>query len=149
MVARSSRKCTCRYACTDCTTFRFTKLAHAQQHDVHISYTKLLPHRVTNVESTDRSSFTYVRDYSVAFISPIFTKVTTPRQMFVEIFCTELYPSWKGNAAKRAKKLCASITKVWNVSESIPTQLTLTGQIFVKKSYIEFHDNSKKKRFIC
>jgi hypothetical protein len=24
-------------------------------------------------------------------------------------------------------------------------QLTLTGQIFVKKSYIEFDDNSKKK----
>lgn len=70
--------------------------------------------------------------------------------MFVDIFRTELYPSWKENVGKRAKKLCASISKVWTVSESIPTQLTLTGQIFVKKSYIEFDDNSKeKKRFSC
>jgi hypothetical protein len=48
------------------------------------------------------------------------------------------------------KKLCASISKVWTVSESIPTQLTLTGNIFIKKSYTEFHDNSKKKKtFSC
>ena len=85
-------------------TFRVTKLAQAQQHDVHISYTELLLHRATNVESTERSSFTYIRYYIVAFTGPIFSKVTTTRQMFVDIFCTELYPSWKENVAKKTKK---------------------------------------------
>ena len=69
----------------------------------------------------------------MASIGPIFTEVTTPRQMFVDIFCTERYPSWTENVAKMAKKLRAAISKVWTVSESIPTQLTLTGQIFVKE----------------
>lgn len=63
--------------------------------------------------------------------------------MSVDIFCKELYPIWTENVANRAKKIYASISKV---SESIRTQLTHIGQIFIKKSYIEFHDNSGEKK---
>jgi len=51
-------KCTCRYACSDCMTFRITKLAHAQQHDVHIPYTELLPNHKCRKQG---QKFTYVR----------------------------------------------------------------------------------------
>jgi hypothetical protein len=69
------------HTCTAFPALIFMDPTNAQQHFMLVSYTKLQPHHMPNVETT-KQPFIYIPKYSMAFTVLIFMKLASA-QIFV------------------------------------------------------------------
>jgi formylmethanofuran dehydrogenase subunit E-like metal-binding protein len=73
----------------------------------------------------------------MAFIPPIFTKLTIAQYM--EVLYTKVHPNQWRNTDNMGRNSFMPLSM--NVTKMIFTKLTLAWQIFIHNSYIEFYEN--------
>ena len=89
-----------------------------------------------------RANWIYLPENSITLTVPIFTEVLFADQHQVQTFCTEFHLNRPLNYGNNGKKFIYTIKrKVWVSMPPIFAKLALPWQLFVKRSYTEFHEN--------